>query len=92
MRGLCWLDIENSIGISSAFFIGNSVSDQWLCARWLIIQNKEGEVVCIFFIGDNKQQILSYLGISYGALNCKFTCYFTFIKINNLYLFFTFFL
>ena len=54
LNGLCSLHIEPAIEVSLSFFVGDSVCDQRVLARWLLIEHEEVKIVRVFFVGHNQ--------------------------------------
>ena len=90
LYSLTWFQIEQSVSISSSFFICNSICNKRLFTQRLMKKNEKVEVISIVFVSYNHQQILFNLRILDLSFNIKFTCYFWFIKINHFHLFISF--
>ena len=55
LYGLCGFHVEPPVKVSLSLFVGDSVCDQGMFARWLLIEHEEVEIVSVFFVGNDQQ-------------------------------------
>jgi hypothetical protein len=92
LNGLCGLHVKPTIEVSFSFFVGDSVCDQWVLARWLLIEHEEVEIVRILLVGYYQQQILPNFSVPDRSFDCKLAGVDRLVNIDDLHLFLTFLL